>query len=37
MTSDQLKARGITDFQLYYAIETLRRTGAVPALASRRP
>ncbi len=37
MTSDQLKARGITDFQLHYAIETLRRTGSVPALATRRP
>lgn len=37
MTADQLKAKGITDFQLYYAVETLRRTTAVPALASRRP
>ena len=37
MTSDQLKAKGITDFQLYYAIETLKRTAGVPALASRRP
>ena len=37
MTSDQLKARGITDFQLYYALETLKRTAGVPALASRRP
>ncbi|MDR2856952.1 MAG: S41 family peptidase [Novosphingobium sp.] len=28
MTADQLKAKGITDFQLSYAVETLRRTGA---------
>ncbi|MBS0483090.1 MAG: S41 family peptidase [Proteobacteria bacterium] len=29
MTADELKAKGIKDFQLYYAIETLRR--AAPA------
>ena len=32
MTPEQLKAKGITDFQLYYALETLRRTS-LPALA----
>jgi carboxyl-terminal processing protease len=31
----ELKAKGIKDFQLYYAIETLRRT-APPALAQRK-
>jgi carboxyl-terminal processing protease len=38
LTADQLKAKGITDFQLNYAIETLRRT-AQPGLlaAARRP
>jgi carboxyl-terminal processing protease len=35
MTPDQLKAKGIKDFQLYYALETLHRT-ARPALASKR-
>ena len=33
LTADQLKAKGITDFQLYYALETLRRASA-PALAA---
>ncbi len=33
MTADELKAKNITDFQLYYALETLRRASA-PALAS---
>ena len=28
MTPDQLKAKGIKDFQLYYALETLHRTAA---------
>jgi hypothetical protein len=28
-----LKAKNITDFQLYYALETLRRTSG-PALAA---
>ncbi|MEP6870119.1 MAG: S41 family peptidase, partial [Novosphingobium sp.] len=32
-TPEQLKAKGITDFQLSYAISTLRRTGGRPALA----
>ncbi len=34
MTADQLKAKGIIDFQLHYAIETLKRTGGA-LLASR--
>ncbi len=34
LTAEQLKAKGITDFQLYYAIETLKRTGGA-LLASR--
>ena len=35
MTPDELKAKGIKDFQLYYAIQTLHRT-ARPALAAKR-
>jgi carboxyl-terminal processing protease len=35
MTPEQLKEKGITDFQLYYAMETLRRTSP-SALAARR-
>ena len=34
-TPEQLKTAGITDFQLHYAVETLRRTGA-PALAAKK-
>ena len=34
LTPDQLKAKGIKDFQLYYAIQTLHRT--TPALAKRK-
>ncbi len=34
MTAEQLKAKGISDFQLHYAIETLKRTGGA-SLASR--
>ena len=34
MTAEQLKAKDIKDFQLYYAIETLKRGGT--ALATRR-
>ena len=33
LTAEELKAKGIEDFQLYYALQTLRRTGA--SLASR--
>lgn len=36
MTPEQLKARKITDFQLHYAIETLRRASS-PALATAQP
>ena len=34
LTAEELKAKGIDDFQLHYAKETLRRTGGA-ALASR--
>ena len=38
MTTDELKAKGIKDFQLYYALETLKRTaGPAAGLAARRP
>jgi carboxyl-terminal processing protease len=36
MTADELKAKNIKDFQLYYALETLRRTARGTAVA-RRP
>ena len=36
MTAEQLTAKGIKDFQLYYALETLRRTGGT-VLAARAP
>jgi carboxyl-terminal processing protease len=36
LTAEQLKAKGITDFQLHYAIETLRRTAAPGVLAARK-
>lgn len=35
-SAEQLKAKGITDFQLHYAIETLLRADAPTVLASRR-
>lgn len=35
MTAEELKKKGIEDFQLYYAMETLRRTNPT-ALAARR-
>jgi carboxyl-terminal processing protease len=34
MTPEELKAKGIEDFQLWYAINTIRRT-IVPAPAAR--
>jgi carboxyl-terminal processing protease len=37
LTADQLKAQGITDFQLHYAVETLRRTAVPGQLAARKP
>ena len=36
-TAEELKAKGITDFQLHYAVETLQRTSAPGLLASRKP
>ncbi len=36
MTPEELKARGITDFQLYYAMQTLQRAGAVVPPTKRR-
>ena len=35
MTPEELQAKGIKDFQLYYAIQTLRRT-AVPGAGKKR-
>lgn len=35
-TADNLQKQGIKDFQLHYAIQTLNRTAASPALASRK-
>lgn len=35
MTPEELQAKGIKDFQLYYAIQTLRRT-AVPIVGKKR-
>jgi len=35
LSAEELKAKGIEDFQLYYAMQTLKRTN-VGALASRR-
>ncbi len=35
MSADELKAKGIKDYQLYYAVQTLRRTSP-PALAKKR-
>lgn len=34
LSADDLKKQGITDFQLHYAISTLRRTTGKPALAA---
>ncbi|HKX79740.1 MAG TPA: S41 family peptidase [Novosphingobium sp.] len=37
MTADQLKAKGIEDFQLHYAVDTLTRAATSPAvLAAKR-
>lgn len=35
MTAEELKAKKIEDFQLYYAVQTLRRTAGGAALARR--
>jgi carboxyl-terminal processing protease len=37
MTAEELKAKKIDDFQLYYAVQTLRRTGAPVVQTARRP
>ncbi|MFA7586100.1 MAG: S41 family peptidase [Novosphingobium sp.] len=37
MTAAELEAQGIKDFQLHYAIQTLRRAAPPTALANRRP
>jgi carboxyl-terminal processing protease len=37
MTSDELKKQGIDDFQLYYALKTLRRTGSSGETAAVKP
>lgn len=37
MTADELKAKGIKDFQLHYALETLRRTAPAGPVVARRP
>ncbi|QDK34398.1 peptidase S41 [Sphingomonas sp. IC081] len=34
VSAEELKKRGVTDFQLSYAIDTLRRTAGKPALAT---
>ncbi|MDE8651817.1 S41 family peptidase [Novosphingobium album (ex Liu et al. 2023)] len=34
MSVEELKKQGIEDFQLHYAVQTLQRTAAVPALAA---
>ena len=36
MTAEELKAKGIEDFQLYYAAETLRRTAPTASTATAR-
>lgn len=36
MTPEELTAKGIKDFQLYYALETLRRASGTPALVRPR-
>ena len=36
MTAEELKKQGIEDFQLQYAVETVKRASAPAALAARR-
>jgi carboxyl-terminal processing protease len=36
LTAEELKAQGIEDFQLHYAVETLKRASAPTALVSGR-
>jgi carboxyl-terminal processing protease len=33
-TADQLKAKGITDFQLHYALQTIERLGKTQTAAA---
>ena len=35
LSAEEIKAKGITDYQLFYAVQTLRRT-APPAMAKKR-
>ncbi len=37
LTAEQLKAKGIEDFQLWYAVSTLKRTAPAPAMARQQP
>ena len=37
MTADELKQQGIEDFQLHYAVQTLKRAGSPAALAAKKP
>ena len=37
LTADQLKAKGITDFQLHYAMETLNRLGTKTMKLAEKP
>jgi carboxyl-terminal processing protease len=36
LTAEQLEAKGIKDYQLHYAIETLRRTKPTSTVAARK-
>ena len=36
MTAEELKAKGIDDFQMYYALKTIRNTAPGALLAARR-
>jgi carboxyl-terminal processing protease len=35
-TADELKKKGITDFQLNYAVQTLARLGKAPAASAAK-
>lgn len=37
MTADELKQQGIEDFQLHYAVQTLKRAGSPAAFAAKKP
>ena len=37
MTAEQLKAKGIEDFQLHYAMETLNRLGSKTMKLAEKP